>query len=280
MVNLVTLDSRAHGNLRVSRRTSPQIAQVDAVSVIPREFQRLVAHYPIFFIKSAESGRFEPVALLGFQKRENLFFVEGRWDVAYVPLQIQRQPFSLVPHRSEAPGGGQGSMDIAIDMSSSQVHTGEGERLFDDNGQPSGYLQSITSMLSALVSGATEGYALTGRLAELNLLEPVGINIEFVDRSETKLQGLYWIAAAALQALSGAQLAELRDRGFLEWLYFQMASVSHVSSLVARKNKLLSGVTTERRPSGQRGNPQRGSARESPAGTPPRHPEGPDVGSE
>jgi hypothetical protein len=278
MVNLVTLDSRAHGNLRVSRRSSPQIAHVDAVSVIPREFPRLVAHYPIFFIKSAENGRFEPVALLGFQKRENLFLVEGRWDVAYVPLQIQRQPFSLVPHRSEAPGGGQGSVDIAIDMSSSQVQTAEGERLFDDNGQPSRYLQSITSMLSALVSGATEGYALTGKLAELNLLEPVGINIEFVDGSEAKLQGLYWIAAAALKALSGAQLAELRDRGFLEWLYFQMASVSHVSSLVARKNQLLSGVTTERRPSGQRGNPQRGSARESPAGTPPRHPEAPDVG--
>jgi hypothetical protein len=266
MVNLVTLDSRAHGNLRVSRRSSPQIAHVDAVSVIPREFPRLVAHYPIFFIKSAENGRFEPVALLGFQKRENLFLVEGRWDVAYVPLQIQRQPFSLVPHHSEAPGGGQGSVDIAIDMSSSQVQTAEGERLFDDDGQPSRYLQSITSMLSALVSGATEGYALTGKLAELNLLEPVGINIEFVDRSEAKLQGLYWIAAAALRALSGAQLAELRDLGFLEWLYFQMASVSHVSSLVARKNKLLSGVTTER------------SARESPAGTPPHHSEVPNAG--
>jgi hypothetical protein len=272
------------------------------VSVIPREFQRLVAHYPIFFIKSGESGRFEPVALLGFQKRENLFFVEGRWDVAYVPLQIQRQPFSLVPRHSEAPGGGQGTVDIAIDMSSSQVQTGEGERLFDDSGQPSRYLESITSMLSALVSGSTEGYAFTGKLAELNLLEPVAINIEFVDRSEARLQGLYWIAAAVLKALPATQLGELRDREFLEWLYFQMASVAHVSSLVARKNKLLSGVTTERRPSGdraatersareppagvsegtpsggQRGNPQRGSARESPAGTPPRHPEGPDAG--
>ena len=267
MVNLVTLDSRAHRDLRISRHTSPQAAQVDAVSVVPREFQRLVAHYPIFFTKSAESGRFEPAVLLGFQKKENLFFVEGRWDVAYVPLQIQRQPFSLVPRRSEAPGGGQGSLDIALDISSSQVQTGEGERLFDDNGQPSKYLQSVTSILSTLVSGSAEGYAFTAKLAELNLIEPVGINIEFVDHSEAKLQGLYWIAAAALKGLSGAQLAELRDRGFLEWLYFQMASVSHISSLVARKNKLLIGVTTER------------SARESPAGTPPRRPEGPDVGS-
>jgi len=259
MVNLVTLDSRAHGNLRVSRHTSPQAAQVDAVSVVPREFQRLVAHYPIFFTKSAESGRFEPAALLGFQKKENLFFDEGRWDVAYGPLHVQRQPFSLIPRA-------QGSADIAIDMSSPQVRTDAGERLFDDNGQPSKYLQSVTSILSTLVSGSAEGYAFTGKLVELNLIEPVGINIEFVDHSEARLQGLYWIAAAALKALPAAQLAELRDREFLEWMYFQMASVAHMSSLVARKNELLSGVTTER------------SARESPAGTPPRHPEAPDAG--
>jgi hypothetical protein len=239
MVNLVTLDSRAHRNLHVSRHTSPQVAQADAVSVVPREFQRLVAHYPIFFTKNAESARFEPAVLLGFQKKENLFFVEGRWDAAYVPLQFQRQPFSLIPHA----GAGQNSLDIALDMSSSQVQTGDGERLFHDDGQPSRYLQSITSILQALVSGSAEGYAFTGRLAELNLLEPVKLNIEFVDHSEARLEGLYWIAPAVLKALPATELAELRDREFLEWMYFQMASLAHVSSLVARKNKLLSGVT-------------------------------------
>jgi hypothetical protein len=131
---------------------------------------------------------------------------------------------------------------VAIDMSSSQIQAQEGERLFLDDGQASKYLQDITSMLSALVSGAAEAYAFTGRLAELGLLESVSIDVEFVDRSEAKLQGLYWIAAAALKALPAAELAELRDRGFLEWLYFQMASLSQVSNLVARKNQILSGA--------------------------------------
>ena len=245
MANLVTVDSRTHRDLRVSRQLSPQVAHVDAVSVVPREFQRLVAHYPIFFTKSSASGLFEPAALLGFQKKENLFMVEGRWDAAYVPLQLQRQPFSLLP-RGEA----QGSLDVAIDLSSPQVQTGEGERLFHADGQPSKYLQNVTSILSALVSGTKEGYAFTARLAELNLLEPVKINIEFVDHSQANLEGLYWIATAALKALPAAQLAELRDREFLEWLYFQMASVAHMSSLVARKNKLLSGATPPRGPEG------------------------------
>jgi hypothetical protein len=244
MVNLVALDSRVHRDLRVSRRTSRESAQVNAVSVIPREFQRLVAHYPIFFTKNAESGRFEPTALLGFQQKENLYFVDDLWDVAYVPLQMQRQPFSLLPRRSEVPGAPpQSSLDVAIDMSSSQLQTGEGERLFSDDGQPSRYLQNITSMLSALVSGSTQAYEFTAKLADLNLLEPVRIDIEFVDHSEAKLQGLYCIASTVLKALPAAQLAELRDLEYLEWMYFQMASLAHVSNLVARKNKLLSGET-------------------------------------
>jgi hypothetical protein len=245
MVNLVALNSEIHRDLRVTRIPSSECAEFNVVSVIPREFPRAVAHYPLFYTKSKESGRFEPVALLGFQRNENLFYAGGQWDVAYVPLQIQRQPFSLIPRRVDTSAGGQSSLDIAIDLSSPQIQTEAGERLFLEDGKPSKYLQDISSMLQALVNGTTEAYAFTGRLAELNLLEPVRIDVEFVDRSEAKLQGLYWIASAVLKALPAAQLAELRDREFLEWMYFQMASVSHVSSLVARKNRLLSGMTPE-----------------------------------
>jgi len=235
--------------MRISAaRPTSESAEVNAVSVIPREFPRLLAHYPIFFTKNTESGRFEPAALLGFQRQENLFFMDGRWDAAYVPLQIQRQPFSLIPRRPNDSEGKPASLDVAIDLSCKTVQTQEGERLFLEDGQPTKFLQGITSILSALVTGAKEGYAFTGRLAELDLIEPVRIDIEFVDGSETKLQGLYWIAAAALKALPAAQLAELRDREFLEWMYFQMASIAHVSGLVARKNRLLSGVTGPRRP--------------------------------
>ena len=247
MVNLVALNSQTHRNVRVAtKRASVGYAAINAVSVIPREFPRLLAHYPIFFTKSTETGQFEPAALFGFERHENLFLMDDRWDAAYVPLQIQRQPFSLIPRPSDAAEGKQAALDVALDLNSPHVQTEQGERLFRDDGQPSEFLQGITSMLSALVSGSTEAYAFTGRLAELDLIEPVRIDIEFVDGSDTKLHGLYWIAAAVLKALPAAQLAELRDREFLEWMYFQMASLAHVSALVARKNRLLSGATTAR----------------------------------
>jgi len=245
VVNRVVLNNQIHRDVRIAAtRPTRENAEFNTVSVIPREFPRLLAHYPIFYAKNLETGRFEPCALLGFQPQENLFFVDGRWDAAYVPLQIQRQPFSLITRRDDSEGKPP-SLDVALDMSQS-VQSPEGERLFLEDGQPTKLLQGITSMLSALVTGAKETYAFTGRLAELSLIEPVQIDIEFVNGSETKLQGLYWIAAAALKALPAAQLAELRDREFLEWMYFQMASVSQVSELVARKNRQLSGVTVAR----------------------------------
>ena len=247
MVNLVVLSSQTHRNVRIATtRSSSGDAAVNAVSVVPREFPRLLAHYPIFFTKSTDTGQFEPAALLGFEPHENLFLLDGRWDAAYVPLQIQRQPFSLIPRRGDGAEGKPAALDVALDLSSPHIQTQEGERLFLADGQPSKFLQNVTSMLSALVSGSTEAYAFTGRLAELDLIEPVQIDIEFVDGSEAKMQGLYWIAAAALKALPAAQLAELRDREFLEWTYFQMASIAHLSALVARKNRLLSGVTAAR----------------------------------
>lgn len=246
MADLVVLDSQTHRNLRVVARPTGAYARINVVSTIPREFPRLLAHYPIFFTKSAATGRFEPAALLGFERGENLFLANGQWDVDYVPVQIQRQPFSLLPRRA-ASVAEQAALDVAFDPGSPRVQTSEGERLFLDDGRPSKFLDEITSMLKALVSGATEAYAFTGRLAELNLLEPVRIDVEFVDGSDAKLNGLYWIAAGALKTLPAAQLAELRDREFLQWMYFQMASVSHMSGLVSRKNRMLSGLT---RPAG------------------------------
>jgi hypothetical protein len=251
VVNLVLLNNQTHRDVRIAAtRASGDFAAVNAVSVIPREFPRLLAHYPIFFTKSNDTGQFEPAALLGFNRQENLFLVDGRWEAAYVPLQIQRQPFSLIPRRGDGTQGNQPALDVALDLNSPLVQTQQGERLFLDDGQPTKFLQNITSMLSALVSGSSEAYAFTGRLAELDLIESVRIDIEFVDGSDTKLQGLYRISGAALKALPAAQLAELRDREFLEWMYFQMASLAHVSSLLARKNRLISGVAPERPPGG------------------------------
>jgi hypothetical protein len=138
--------------------------------------------------------------------------------------------------------GAPASLDLAIDMDSPQINTADGERLFAQDGKATKFLEDRASMMQALVTGSTEAFHFTGKLAELGLLEPVQLKVEFVDRSEKTLQGLYWIAAEAIQKLTAEQLVGLRDRKYLEWMYFQMASLAHVAGLVSRKNRLISGV--------------------------------------
>ena len=254
MANLVILQSQTHRHLRVDNTPSARYGDnVNNVAVVPREYPALLVHFPIFFRKSSETGRFEPTVLLGFQPGENLFLVNDRWDAGYVPLQIRRQPFSVAPSTTTHTGAETGRLEVALDPDDARVRAGAGQALFLEDGQPTEYLQQVSSMLMALVQGASEAYAYTSRLVELNLVEPVRVEVTFVDGSEVKLQGLYSIAPATLQALPAAQLADLRDRGYLEWMYFQMASVAQVGALMNRKNRLLSGVTPVSTPAlGQR----------------------------
>lgn len=245
MTNLVILNNQTHRHLRVDNTPSARHGgNVNNVAVIPREYPSLVACFPVFFRKSVETGRFEPTVLLGFQHGENLFLVNDRWDASYVPLQIQRQPFSVAPGAGE---GGAGRLEVALDIDDARVQSERGQALFDDDGRSSEFLRKMSSMLKALVEGATEAYDYTTRLAELNLIESVRVDVTFVDGSDVKLQGLYSISPTGLKALTPAQLAELRDRGYLEWMYFQMASITHVAGLMARKNRLLTGVTADAR---------------------------------
>jgi hypothetical protein len=244
MADWKELDPAIHRDLRVEPGASARFGDdVCIISVLPCEYPRLVAHYPIFLRKSADTGQFEPAVLLGFSNRENLFLVGERWDAEYVPLQVQRQPFTVVPA-----GDGSGAPRVAFDPSSPRVLAGPGhdknksEAVFDESGQPTAYLKRVMSILNTFVSGAREALAYAAALAELELIEPVRIDAQFVDGSDVKLQGLYSLKAEGLQSLAANRLVELRDGGFLRWAYYQMASAAHVSGLLARKNRLLSGL--------------------------------------
>ena len=242
MANWAVLDSIAHARLRVVSTPSARFGnQVGMVAVTPNEFARLVAHYPIFFRKNAETGQFEPGALLGFFNDENLFLRGDVWASAYVPLQVQRQPFRVANAPAASGAIGAGGLAVTLDLESPRVSETVGERLFGDDGQPTDYLRRISGVLDALVDGARAAFEFPARLASLGLLESLRIDIQFVDGSDVKLQGLYSINPQKLQALPGPELIGLRDQGYLEWAYVQIASLAHIAGMVAERNIRLSG---------------------------------------
>ena len=236
MANPVTLEKDTHRGLRVDAQASEAYGDnIGMVGVVPIEFPRLVAHYPIFLRRTPADDAFECGAMLGFAANENLFLTDNGWDALYVPLNIQRQPFVAAAQA----GGGPNSLAVAFDSDSPRVVTKGGEALFQGDGGPSEYLQRVSQALNEMVQGARLGFAYTAKLNEMGLIEKVRVDIQFANGSQVKLDGLYSISRDRLMALPADKLAELRDAGYLECVYFQLASLVHLNALIARKNVKL-----------------------------------------
>ncbi len=198
------------------------------VLVVPREFPFLVPHYPIFFSKDSETGKFYAGAVLGFDVGENLFLDEGNKAVdAYRPLHLQRMPF----YASEA--------GLGIDLDHPRVSAHEGKAIFNDDGSPSTYTQGVVNALQELRAGNEMSRIFIETLMSLNLIEPVDINVAFDDGKRLEINGLYQVNQNVLRELPDDKVVELFRRGYLQLIYYMIASIKQVPVLVQKKNRKL-----------------------------------------
>jgi len=137
--------------------------------------------------------------------------------------------------------GAPASLDLAIDMDSPQIGSSDGERLFADDGKATKFLEDRASMMQALVTGSTEAFNSPASWPSSACSSPCRSKLSsWTVREESA--GPVLDRSGRPPELTAPQLVDLRDRKYLEWMYFQMASLAHVSGLVARKNRLISGV--------------------------------------
>ena len=233
MNRLVALNSVAHRQLRVDpTQVLAQAAGLNMLPVVLGEFLKLCVQYPIVLTKNAATGRFSCIALFGFEKHENLFWTQDRWDALYLPLQATRQPFFL------GEGADQDKV-VCIDMQNAAVTQTHGEAIFDEQGAETAYLRQVKQMLAALLEGEQQTERFLGKLLALELIRPMRLEIEFVNRQKQRVEGLYSIDEDRLKALSGETVAELHALGWLAPIYTMLASLGHIYSLVQRKNQCL-----------------------------------------
>jgi hypothetical protein len=229
MNRLTALNSAAHRNLRVNpEQVLAQAAQLNMVPVVLGEFQKLCVQYPIVLTKNGATGQFTCVALFGFEKAENLFWRQDRWDAIYVPLQVSRQPFFL----------GQQAV-VCIDTLHPSLKQAHGEAIFDEHGAETAYLQQAKQMLAALLDGEEPTDRFVRKLLALELIRPMRLEIEFANHQKQRVDGLYTIDEERLKAVPGGTIAELHSLEYLAPLYTMLASLGQIYSLVHRKNQLL-----------------------------------------
>ncbi len=229
MTNVVILNSNTHRTLRVMAAPSARHGDNQRfVSVVPREFPNLVAHYPLFFAKDSETGQFYCGAVLGFDLGENLFLNEGgEGQDSYRPLNLQRGPFFIAGN------------ELAIDLDNSRVGAADGQALFDGEGKPTPYLDAIRSVFRELKPGQEMTKIFIDTLLGLKLIEQININLAFDDGTKRDLQGLYTISQDTLRSLPDDTVLDLFRRGYLHLIYMMIASLQQVPVLAQKKNRRL-----------------------------------------
>lgn len=235
MTRSVLLNHAAHHDLRiVTSRGAAWGDDVMSSVVFPAEFRSVQAHYPIVFQKTSEGTGFQPVALFGFEDRQNLFLGPKGWDADYVPIAIERQPFLI--------GRADQELLVHVDLDSPRVSRTEGEPVFLPHGGTTEFLERINSLLLAIHEGVQGLPAFVDALLAHDLLESFVLDIELTDGSEHRLAGLYTIDEDRLGALGGAALQALNAAGHLMPIYMVLASASHFRDLIERRNRLVASL--------------------------------------
>ncbi|MBL3589272.1 MAG: SapC family protein [gamma proteobacterium endosymbiont of Lamellibrachia anaximandri] len=198
----------------------------NAVFLSVIEFAKASHYYPIVF--SGDDNSLSPVALLGFEKEQNLF-IKGRstWDADYLPAYVRRYPFILANAGSE--------FTVCIDEAYEGVNQdGRGERLFEEDGSQSAYLQRMVGFLQQYQVESQRSQAFSNHLKELDLLEPMHANVELNSGAKMSLTGFYTVNRDRLKNLDAEVIGKLAKNDELEWIYIHLASLDNFNSLMER----------------------------------------------
>jgi len=230
MSNHAVVNNVDHKHTRIITERAQQYGDaVMATMIFPFEFRNIQACYPILFQKDSETGKFYPVALLGFEQNENLFLTDSGWEANYIPLNVLRQPF-MVGFQADNP-------IVSIDMNNPRVNESEGEAVFTESGESSEYMQQMTDILSEVHKGYQNGKRFIDAILEFELLEPLTLNITLNDGSNNQLLGFYTINEDKLREMRGEELEKLNSKGFLQPLFMAVASISRLTHLINLKNQ-------------------------------------------
>lgn len=238
MANNVLLNNVSHQNLKVISRFGAEFGDnVGSVLVFPTEFIELQKEYVILFRKNADTRGFHASVLLGLGQNENFFLnanLESGWNAGYIPAVIAKGPF-LIGFQAQEPNAGKTPV-IHIDLDHPKVSKEKGAALFLELGGNTPYLEHIASVLNIIHQGMAVQDRMFALFAELDLIEPIDIDIDLNNGQRYQLTGNYTINEEKLHSLGGDQLERLNKSGFLQLAYAVIASMTNIRRLTEIKN--------------------------------------------
>lgn len=218
----------AHRLLRLNRATPDMrwIGRAVSVALAAGELPAAATVFPCVMTRAPEGGA-RLVAITGLEHGNNLFVdAQGHWSGDYLPAVLRTWPFRLL----EQPE--QGVHLIAVHKPA--LNVGEGDPLFDENGQEMPWLQDILRELTALDAATASTAAAVAALDEAGLLQERSLQAMMPDGRQMELTGFLSVDEARLNALEPAKAGELHACGALSLAYLQLLSLRKFRSLMDR----------------------------------------------
>ncbi len=201
--------------------------QVNSVPATAVEFPRAALEYVLVFAGSDEHVM--PAAILGIQDKQNIYIEKsGKWLGRYVPAFVRRYPFVFSSTDEE-------TFTLCIDGSFRGWNKeGKGQRLFDDKGERTEFLENILKFLQQYQIEFQRTRGFCQKLKSLDLLEPVHAQFTTPDGKRRSLSGFMAVNREKLKKLPADKLAELASTDELELIYLHLQSLNHFEGLISQ----------------------------------------------
>ncbi len=248
MATIVELHPSAHHYWYLDTNKIVQHGKaLNLIPVVIDEIRQLIIDYPVVITKRQDTGEFMLSALTGFSEGENLFFEQEAWNSLYIPLQVQRQPFFVSPV-SEQENSVLPRLVMTIDEDSPALikdynnadSLPQIQPLFNNDGSDGEVLTSAKQHLATIYKGESKTRQFITTLLELDLIESLQLDIEFIDGSSVSVNGLYTIKEPQWQALDAQALHSLFRQGFVNVIEAMILSQAHLYRLIDLKNSRVS----------------------------------------
>lgn len=226
--NAVPLSSEAHRDISVKLGQNYSFAAgINSVPLLTAEFAAASPHFAIVFAGTDEAVM--PVALLGLRADENLFVAaDGSFKADYVPAFLRRYPFVFAQDPQDPD-----RLTLCIDESFEGVNRdGRGERLFDSEGNRTGFLAQTLQFSSDFQAQHQLTQEFGRKLQSLGLFEEASATATLPDGKVLALSGFKRINLDKLRALDDAQVIALFREDFMGLIYLHLASLSAMSQML------------------------------------------------
>lgn len=226
--NVVPVSSQRHRDLCIERMDFGFASKVNSVPLTAIEMPLAAREYTIVFAGNDEAVT--PVVVLGVADNQNLYLDDSKaWKADYIPAFVRRYPFVFAQSEDKK------QFTLCVDETWSGCNReGRGQRLFDDEGQQTPYLQNMLKFLGDYQTQFVRTQAYCKKLKDLNLLEPMQAQIVLPGGEKRSLGGFLGATRGKIKGLEADKLAELAKTDELELTYLQMASLNNLGSVVNR----------------------------------------------